>query len=166
MEEIPLWCWWLVKGKMNHTGYHSILQHHVIPSGTHLEGQGFISIQDNDPNHTSKLCQRYIKSKEEEHVLQLISWSAQSLNWWGINLTEKSDLNIPQVLLTCSHFCWKDGQNYLQFASSLWWKECRESVKQWDRSNESFWWNKSLRIFLCFFLLFNLYLMWLKKTCI
>lgn len=67
-----------VKDKLNQTGYHSILQHHVIPSGTRLVGQGFVLMQDNDPKHTNKLCQRYIKSKEEQHVLQLMSWPAQS----------------------------------------------------------------------------------------
>ena len=46
----------LGKGKLNQTGYHRILQHHTIPSGTQ---------QDNDPKHTSKLCQRWIKNKEE-----------------------------------------------------------------------------------------------------
>ena len=57
------------KGKLNQTGYHSILQHHAILSGMRLVGQGFERMQDNDPKHTSKLCQRYIKSKEGQHVL-------------------------------------------------------------------------------------------------
>ena len=43
-----------------------------------LVGQGFLLIQDNDPKYTSKLCQRYIKSKEEQHVIQLMSWLVQS----------------------------------------------------------------------------------------
>ena len=62
-----------VKGKLNLTGYHSILQHHTIPSGTQHVGQGFVLMQDNDTKHTSKLYQRYIKSKEEQHILQLLS---------------------------------------------------------------------------------------------
>ena len=53
---------YLVKGKLNQMGYHNILQHYVIPSGTQLV---FLLMQDNDPEHTSTLCQRYIKSKEE-----------------------------------------------------------------------------------------------------
>ena len=45
--------------------YHSILQHHAIPSGIQLVNQGFVLMQDNDPRHTDKFSQRYIKSKEE-----------------------------------------------------------------------------------------------------
>ena len=67
-----------VKGKSNQSGYHSIVQYLVIPSGTQHVGQGFVLMQDNDPKHTSKLCQRYIKSKEEWLVLGLVSLTAQS----------------------------------------------------------------------------------------
>ena len=67
-----------VKGKLNQTSYQSILQHHAILLGTWLVAQGFVLMQDNEPKHTVKLCQRYIKSKEEQHILQLISWWAQS----------------------------------------------------------------------------------------
>lgn len=67
-----------VKGKLNQTGYHSILQHQAIQPGTRLVGQGFVHMQDNDSKHTSELCQRHIKSKEEQHVLQLMSWPAQT----------------------------------------------------------------------------------------
>ena len=47
--------------------------------------QGFVLMKDNDQKHTSKLCQRYIRSKEEQHFLQLMSWVAQSA---GLNPTE------------------------------------------------------------------------------
>ena len=57
-----------VKGKFNQTGYHSKLQHHAIPSGTQLVGQGLVLMLDNDPKHTSKLSQRYIKIKEEHRI--------------------------------------------------------------------------------------------------
>ena len=91
MEETLLWWWWWggafanckvgdlhqVKGKLSLTGYHSIMQHHTIPSGTRLVGQGLVLIQDNDPKNTSKFCQRCIKNKEEQHVFQLMSWPAQ-----------------------------------------------------------------------------------------
>ena len=68
-----------VKAKFNQIGYHSIQQqHHTIPSGTWLVGPEFLLLQDNDAKHTSKLCQKYIKNKEEKHDLQLMSWWAQS----------------------------------------------------------------------------------------
>ena len=67
-------------------------QYHAIPFEMWLEGEGFILMQDNDLKHTRKLCQRYIKCKEEKHVLQLMSWLAQSadlnpieLVWNGVN---------------------------------------------------------------------------------
>ena len=44
-----------VKGKLYQTGYHSILQHHMIPSGTWFVGQTFIVMQDKDQKDTSKL---------------------------------------------------------------------------------------------------------------
>ena len=62
-----------MKGKLNQPGYHSILQHHVILSEKRLVGQGFLLMGNNHPKHISKLCQRYIKSKEEQYVLKLMS---------------------------------------------------------------------------------------------
>ena len=75
-----------VKGKLNQTGYHSILQHHAIPSGTGLVGQGFALMQDNDPEYTSKLWQRFIEWKEEQHVLHLMHWPAQSVDLYSTEL--------------------------------------------------------------------------------
>ena len=93
MEETLLWCvgevanckvldWHQVKGQFNQTGYHSILQHHTIPSGMCFVGKGFVLMQDNDP----KLRQRYNKSKEEQHVVQLMSWPVQSVDLNPIEL--------------------------------------------------------------------------------
>ena len=67
-------------------GDHSILQHHAIPSGMQLVSQGFVLMQDDDPKQTSRLYQRYIKSKEEQHVLQLRSWPAHSADFNHIEL--------------------------------------------------------------------------------
>ena len=94
-----------VKGKLNQTGYHSILQHPPIPSGIQLVGQGFVLKHDNDPKHTSKLCKRYIKSKEEQHVLQLMSSLVQSVylnpielkSHWSQSYTTHSVANIWQL---------------------------------------------------------------------
>ena len=75
-----------VKGKLNQTGNHSILQHHLIPSGTQLVAQGSVIMQDYDPKHTSKLCQEYIKSREEQYVIQLMFWPAQLVDLNPIKL--------------------------------------------------------------------------------
>ena len=78
--------WYQEKGKLNLTCYHSILQHHTNPDGTWHVVQGFVLMQDNDLNNTSKFCQRYIKSKEKLRVLQLLSWPAQSTDLNPIEL--------------------------------------------------------------------------------
>ena len=43
---------------------------------------------------------------------------------------EELELNNSQVRLTCGNTCQKAGQMYIQSTASLWWKECRESVKR------------------------------------
>ena len=48
--------------------------------------QGFVLMQDNDPKYTRKLCQRYIKSKAEQHVPQLMSCPAQPVDLNAIEL--------------------------------------------------------------------------------
>uniref|UniRef100_A0A1A8N175 Transposable element Tcb1 transposase n=2 Tax=Nothobranchius pienaari TaxID=704102 RepID=A0A1A8N175_9TELE len=62
-----------VKGPLNQNGYHSILQHHAVPSGMRLVGQWFILQQDNDPKHKSKLCQNYLRKKRTRWS----TWSGQ-----------------------------------------------------------------------------------------
>ena len=64
MEEALLWC-----VCMSVRGFFQLQ--------SQLAGQGFVLMQDNDSKHISKLCQRYIRSKEEQHVLQLMSWLVQ-----------------------------------------------------------------------------------------
>ena len=91
-----------VKGKLNQNGYHSILLHHAFPSWMQLVSQGFELIQDNDPKHTSKLCQKCIKNKEEQHVLQLVSCLVQSADLNCIEmvscLVQSADLNCIEMV--------------------------------------------------------------------
>ena len=65
-----------VTGTLNQKGYHSILQRYTIPSGLRLVGQGFILLQDNDTNHTSRLRQNYRRRKEQDGRLQIMEWPA------------------------------------------------------------------------------------------
>ena len=67
-----------VKGIMKKEQYHSILQHHAVPSGLRLVAHKFVLQQDNDPKHSAKLCQGYLDKKEEEGVLQKMVWPPQS----------------------------------------------------------------------------------------
>ena len=67
-----------VTGTLNQKGYHSILQCHAIPSGLRIVVQGFILQQDNNPKHTSRLCQTYLRRKEQDCRLQIMEWPAQA----------------------------------------------------------------------------------------
>ena len=54
-----------IDGIMRKEEYHSILVH-AMPSGKRLFGnENWIFQQDNDPKHTSHLCQNYLARKEE-----------------------------------------------------------------------------------------------------
>ena len=63
---------------MKKEDYRKILETNAIPSGLRLNGPGFIFMQDNDPKHTSKLCQSFIKKKENSRDLKYMVWSSQS----------------------------------------------------------------------------------------
>ena len=108
----------LVMGKLNQTSYHSILQHHTIPSGMLFVDQRFVLMQDNDTKHTSKLNQKYIKSKEGQHILRMMSWLPQSADLNAIELMRNElDRKVrakKKVQLTSGNSCRKAGQNYLQ----------------------------------------------------
>ena len=43
-------------------------------------------MQDNDLKHIHNLCQKYIQSKEKQHILQLMSWLAQLADLNSIEL--------------------------------------------------------------------------------
>ena len=64
-----------VISRLNQIGYHSILQHHVISSGTR---QGIVFMLNNDPKHTCKFCWGYIKSKAHLEQLLQESWTELS----------------------------------------------------------------------------------------
>ena len=155
------------EGQMNQTSYHSILQHHMIPSGMWLVAQGFVLMQDNDPKHTCKLCQRYIKSKKEQHVLQLMSWLAQSADLKPIELVwdeldwkirAKQPTNVTHLWCFLQESWVELSSVYLQSLVERMLRICEEViVAKGGHFDDS----KVYEIFLFFW--FNLYLMWLKK---
>lgn len=67
-----------VKGIMKKEQYHQILCKHAVPCGKRLIGNGFVMQQDNDPKHTSKLCQKYLTTKEAANELKSMEWPPQS----------------------------------------------------------------------------------------
>ena len=97
-----------VRGTLNQNGYHSILQHHAIPSGMCLVGQGFILQQDNDPKHKSKLCQNYLRKKEQDGKLENMGWPAQSPDLNPIELIwDKLDRRVKAKQPTSATHLWE-----------------------------------------------------------
>ena len=96
-----------VKDKLNQTGYHSILLHPMIPSGMWFVGQEFVLKQGYDSKCTSRLCQRYMKNKEEQYFLQLMSFPMQS-----------ADLN--PIELAWNELYWKVKAKQVISAAHLW----------------------------------------------
>ena len=129
MEKALLWCgggvviWKVgdlhqVKGKLNQTGHHSILQHHGILSETQLVIYGFVLIKDNEQKRTITSTRGTLTAKRNTSF----NWCLGQHNQWNLvplNLTKKSELNNPQVQLTSAK---KPGQNYVLSTTSLWWK--------------------------------------------
>ena len=68
-----------VKGILKKEGYHSILQSHAIPCGQRLIVANFLLQQDNDPKHSSKLCNNYLGKRQSAGFMSIMEWPAQSL---------------------------------------------------------------------------------------
>ena len=137
-----------VNGKLNQTSYHSILQHHAIPSGTQLVGHGFVLMQDNDPKHSSKVCLSYIKSLEEQHVLRLMSWPVQLGDLNPIELVcDELKQKVKAKQPTSAAHLWQLLQESWAGLSSVYFQSLMERML---RILES----KVLEVFLCFFISF------------
>lgn len=67
-----------IEGIMDKKVYHNVLVRRAVPSGLRLCGKGFTFQQDNDPKHTSHYCMNYLKSKESQKVLKIMTWPPQS----------------------------------------------------------------------------------------
>ena len=54
------------------------MQPQAIPSSLCLVGPSLIFQQDNDPKHTSGLCEGYLTKKESDGVLHQMTWPPKS----------------------------------------------------------------------------------------
>jgi DDE superfamily endonuclease len=93
----------MIPGILDKHGYHDILQRRMIPSAHTLFSDGdFIFQEDNDPKHTSKLCQDYLHSKK----INRMNWPAQSPdlnpieNLWAI-LNSKASERRQKMMTNC-----------------------------------------------------------------
>lgn len=88
--------------------YKDILENNAIPSGHRLIGQRFILQQDNDPKHTSRLCQDFLKQEEEANELQLMAWPSQSPDLNPIELLwDELDRRVREKCPTSKEDLWK-----------------------------------------------------------
>lgn len=96
-----------IDGILNKDGYKKILQKHVLTSGNRIIGRGFIFQQDNDPKHTSKLCQNYLNQLERQGKLKVMVWPAQSPDLNPIELLwDQLDRQVRQQNPTSINHLW------------------------------------------------------------
>lgn len=67
-----------IEGTLDKHSYHNILRNIAIPAGLSLVGKEFVFQQDNDPKHSSKLCQSYLQKKEASGKLKIMQWPPKS----------------------------------------------------------------------------------------
>lgn len=101
-----------ITGKLNKEGYLKILQDSAIPSGLSLIGSGFIFQQDNDPKHSSKLCQNFLNKKKAENILNIMQWPSQSPDLSPIELVwDELDRRVKSRCPTSSEHLWQLLEN-------------------------------------------------------
>lgn len=104
-----------IEGILKKENYRDILEHHAIPSGVRLIGEGFYFQQDNDPKHTSRLCKNYLQEKEREGVLINMVWPPQSPDINPIELLwDELDRNVRQHCPTSQKLLWEQLVNAWQ----------------------------------------------------
>jgi hypothetical protein len=97
-----------VKRILKKEGYHSILQRHAIPCGRRLIGANFLLQQDNDPKHSSKLCNNYLGKKQSADILSIMEWPAQSPDLNHIELLwEQLDRIVPKKCPSSQSNLWE-----------------------------------------------------------
>jgi transposase len=103
----------LIEGNMEQNQYKQILLHHMIPSISRLfpDPSNCIFQQDNDPKHTAKVVQNWIKNVRK---IQVLPWPSQSPdlnpieNLWAIldkNLKNRQCRN-EEELFQCLQHAW------------------------------------------------------------
>lgn len=104
-----------IQGILKKEGYKKILEDSAVPCGTRLIGPEFIFQQDNDPKHTSRLCENFLKAKEQQGVLKLMIWPPQSPDLNPIELLwDQLDRQVRKRCPTSQEDLWKKLQEEWQ----------------------------------------------------
>lgn len=91
--------------KLNKERYLKILKDFAIPGGLNLIGPGFVFQQDNDPKHSSKLCQNFLRKKKDVKIMQ---WPSQSPDLSPIELVwDELDRRVKNQSPTSSEHLWQ-----------------------------------------------------------
>ena len=116
----------VVNGTLKKECYHSILQRHAIPWGRSLIGANLLLQQDNDPKHSSKLCNNYLGKKQSAGILSIMEWPAKSpdLNPFEL-LWEQLDRMVSKMSPSSQSNLWE----VLQITSTNWQLECQRSAR-------------------------------------
>lgn len=96
-----------IDGRLNKKGYLKIFQEDAITSGLNVVGPNFVFQQDNDPKHTSKLCQDFIKKNEREKVILIMEWPAQSPDLSPIEVWDELDRRVKNRFPTNARQLWE-----------------------------------------------------------
>lgn len=101
-----------IDGKLNKEGYLKILQENAISSGMNLIELNFVFQQDNDPKHSSKLCQGFLQQKQNEKILQVMKWPSQSPDLSPIELVwDELDRRVKNRCPSSSAQLWQHLQS-------------------------------------------------------
>lgn len=87
--------------------YKKILIRHVVPSGLRIIGHGFVTQQNYDPQHSSRLCRKYLRNQGAKHVVVNMVSPPQSPDLKAIELLwDELDRKIRKTYSTSSADLW------------------------------------------------------------
>lgn len=71
-----VWDLYIIKAIFNEEGYvyRFILKSWTILHRRHLTGANFLLRQNNEPKHSSRLCKKYLETKQSDGILSVTDW--------------------------------------------------------------------------------------------
>ena len=120
-----------IEATLNQHGYHSILLQHAIPSGLRLVVPSFIFQQDNDPKHTSRLCEGLFDqgqwwSAVPDDLASTVTWPKPNRDGLGWDGPQSEGKRAQQVLSISGNSFKTVGKPFQETTS---WISSREYIK-------------------------------------